>query len=297
MLARPTRTRAFPVRDYDLDVTLASGQVFGWIRRAEAWIGVVRGRWVALRQSGGQLLAQTIEPQADWAWLAEYLQLEVNLELILGTFPQDQLLREAVADCRGLRLLRQDPWECLAGFILSSTKQIVQIEQIITALKQRFGSPVKVPSGEPQAFAFPSAEQLAGATEADLRACKMGFRAQNLLGTAEQIVNGACQLEGLRSLTVEHARARLMKLPGVGPKIADCVLLFAYGFPTAFPVDVWVARTLRRHYPLTRRMSLPKLREFGHAYFGINAGYAQQYLFHYIRRDAGKLLPGTGTKP
>lgn len=297
MLAHPARTRAFPVHDYDLDATLASGQVFGWRRRAEAWIGVVRGRWVALRQSGGQLIAETVEPQPDWSWLTDYLQLSVNLEVILNTFPQDPLMLEAMADCRGLRLLRQDPWECLAGFILSSTKQIVQIEQIITALRTRFGAPVPVAPGERPAFTFPSATQLAANNEAELRACKMGFRAPNLRATAQQIANGSCRLAELRAMPIEHARAELLKLPGVGPKIADCVLLFAYGFPTAFPVDVWVARTLRRHYPRTRRMSLPQLREFGQAYFGPNAGYAQQYLFHHIRRQAGKLLPGTRPKP
>ena len=295
--ASPGYTQTFSVRDYDLETTLTSGQVFGWARRAGAWIGVVQHRRVELRQAGTQIIAHTLEPPSDWRWLAEYLQLDARLDLVLGTFPQDQLMREAVADCRGLRLLRQDPWECLAGFILSSTKQIVQIAQIITALKQQFGFPVKVPPGEPQAFAFPSAEQLAGATEAGLRACKMGFRAPNLRATAQQIANGSCQLDQLRAMTIEQARAELLKLPGVGPKIADCVLLFACGFPTAFPVDVWVARTLRRHYPRTRRMSLPKLRAFGQAYFGPNAGYAQQYLFHHIRRQAGKILPGPQAKP
>jgi N-glycosylase/DNA lyase len=178
----------------------------------------------------------------------------------------------------------------LPVFILSSTKQIVQIRQIIALLRVRFGSPLPVPAGVPAEFAFPTAEQLATASEAELRACKMGFRAPYLLTAARQVANDECNLDRLATLSVDEARSELLKLPGVGEKIADCVLLFAYGFPTAFPIDVWVAKALRQFYFRGRKTPLMRLRQFATEHFGPNAGYAQQYLFHYIRTEERKSL-------
>src|SRR5205807_10607765 len=116
-------------------------------------------------------------------------QAQVNLNEVLATFPADEAMRAAVGACRGLRLLRQDPWACLASFILSSTKQIVQIQQIVAALCERFGEPIATPPGHLAMHAFPSAKRLAQASEAELRACKMGFRAPYLRMTAAAIVS------------------------------------------------------------------------------------------------------------
>jgi N-glycosylase/DNA lyase len=202
---------------------------------------------------------------------------------VVRTFPDDEPMRAAVAACRGLRLLRQDPWECLASFILSSTKQIVQIRQIVALLCERYGEPLTVASACPPAFAFPSPARLARATEAELRACKMGFRAPYLLATARLVAGDQFDLARVQSLPLEIARTELMQLPGVGRKIADCVLLFAYGFQSAFPVDVWVIKALRQLYFPRRRVSPPRLHRFAATHFGPCAGYAQQYLFHYMR--------------
>jgi len=125
--------------------------------------------------------------------------------------------------------------ECLASFLLSSTKQIVQIQQIIELLCERFGQPVVVPPGHAGAYSFPTAERIAACTETELRACKMGFRAPNLLATARRLAAGGLDLHGLRGRTVEEARAELMELRGVGNKIANCVLLFACGFQGPSP--------------------------------------------------------------
>jgi N-glycosylase/DNA lyase len=192
-------------------------------------------------------------------------------------------MRSAVMACHGLRLLRQDPWECLASFILSSTKQIVQIRQIISLLCERFGEPLPVPHNHGPAWAFPTAEKLAQVTEAELRDCKMGFRAPYLLAAARAIATGELSLEKIHSFSLAEARTELIKLPGVGAKIADCVLLFAYDFPAAFPVDVWVMKALRELYFPRRRPSKQRLQCFTENYFGAHAGYAQQYLFHYMR--------------
>jgi len=342
-LAAPKRLREgrssilLPVRDYDLAATLDSGQVFRWQRQDSSWSGVIGRHRVRLTQTCDGICAETAAPVADWRWLRDYLQTEVDLEAVLKTFPDDEPMRAAVAACRGLRVLRQDPWECLASFILSSTKQIIQIRQIVELLCERFGErlaprppvsennlstkldsaerPFALPSspmGERVAsgrvrgskdskrakcqdnlslpekargaiFSFPTPERLAAATEVELRACKMGFRAPHLLAAARQIAEGRFDLEKTRHLPLAEARAELTKFRGVGGKIADCVLLFAYGFDSAFPVDVWVERALRRLYFHRRRVTAKRLRRFAVTHFGPYAGYAQQYLFHYMR--------------
>jgi N-glycosylase/DNA lyase len=290
----------FRVRDYDLAATLDSGQVFRWQRQSESWTGVVGKNFARLTQTGGGIVAETATGIDDLDWLREFLQIKTDLDAVLKTFPDDEPMRAAVTVCRGLRLLRQDPWECLASFILSSTKQIVQIRQITSLLCERFGEPVEFCSGSlrpSQSLAggemsavidrrynsFPSPEKIACLTEAELRACKMGFRAPSLLAAAREIAEGKFDLEKIRRLDYAEARAELMKLRGVGGKIADCVLLFAYGFDAAFPVDVWIERALQRLYFPRRRASEPRLRRFAATHFGPHAGYAQQYLFHYMR--------------
>jgi N-glycosylase/DNA lyase len=279
---------SLPARDYDLHATMTSGQVFAWERIADDWVGIVNGRWVKLRQAADTIHASTTQPQDEWSWLVRFLQSELDLQKVLDTFPNaDPHLGAAVDACHGLRLLRQDPWECLASFILSSTKQIVQIQQIVRTLGKRFGERVTVPVGLPPAFAFPTVQRVAALTEGELRQCKMGFRAPYLLGTARRILAGEFDPEQLRQLPEAEARASLMALPGVGAKIADCVLLFAYGFPTAFPVDVWINRALSTFYFRGRRIKPDKLRRFASRHFGPNAGYAQQYLFHHIRTQPG----------
>jgi N-glycosylase/DNA lyase len=291
-----------PVRDYDLAATLDSGQVFRWQKVENSWHGVVGKHFVRLTQTEKGIHAQTAAPVDDWNFLRHFLQTEIDLSAILKTFPDDEPMRRAVASCRGLRLLRQDPWECLASFILSSTKQIVQIRQIVALLCERFGQPCSgglrpSPLADDRDSAvtdrryilgagsasFPTPERIAACTEADLRACKMGFRAPGLLNAARQIAEGRFDLEKIRALDYAEARLELMKLHGVGGKIADCVLLFGYGFDAAFPVDVWIGRALQELYFPRRRAGEKRLRKFAATHFGPHAGYAQQYLFHFMR--------------
>jgi N-glycosylase/DNA lyase len=279
----PTSHAVFPATDYDLAATLTSGQAFRWRLQPGGWEGVIGNHWVRLTMQQNAIHATTARKVKSWDWLTRYLQLDVSLGAVLAEFPDDEPLRQAVKSCRGLRLLRQDPWECLASFILSSTKQIVQIQQIVDLLCQRFGQPVHIPTGHAPAFSFPTAQQLAQAEEAELRICKMGFRAPYLKAAATKVASGDLDLQQLSALPVDQARSPLLNCLGVGQKIADCVLLFAYGFQNAFPVDVWVAKALRQLYFPGQTVSHQQLREFSNSYFGPQAGYAQQYLFHFMR--------------
>jgi N-glycosylase/DNA lyase len=224
------------VTEYDLAATLESGQAFRWVERGGSWEGVVGRRWVRLCQEAGAggIQAETVVEPGDWGWLRDYLRIEDDLGSVLASFPNDGPMTAAVASCRGLRLLRQDPWECLASFLLSSTKQIPQIREGVRLLCERFGEAIEGPAGGERIFAFPTAEVLAGVGESELRGCRIGFRAKYLKGTAEVVARGELSLEAVRGLPLEQARERLVALPGVGPKIADCVLLFAYGYARAF---------------------------------------------------------------
>jgi N-glycosylase/DNA lyase len=286
-------TRSFPVRDYDLSATLSSGQAFRWKQDGDRWTGIIGTRWVRLTQESDSLTAEAVGPMENWDWLTDYLQLHVDLRKLLDTFPNDPPMRAAVTACRGLRLLRQDPWECLASFILSSTKRITQIQQVVSTLCQRFGEPVATPEGSEAMFTFPTPERLAKATERELRDCKMGFRAPYLLAAASAVATKQIDLPRVCQMPVEAARAEVMALAGVGRKIANCFLLFAGGVPAAFPLDVWVIKALRHLYFAGRPVASAELQHFAETHFGSHPGYAQQYLFHYIRTKNPKLLEPT----
>ncbi len=276
-------TKLIAVEDYNLDYTLDSGQTFRWKKIDGGWEGVVNGRWVRIEEHKQGIFAKVYGKIENWQWLEDYLQVNINLNRIIKTFPRDEYLATAVAECRGLRIVKQEPWECLASFLMSSSKQIVQIKQIISNLCCRFGRKIKTPPYREQQCTFPEIETIVMADELALRDCKMGFRAAFLKNSAIHILKNRINLADLSNLPVEDARNVLMELPGVGAKIANCVLLFSLGFYQAFPVDVWVKKALQRFYFDDKLTKNRELKEFASNYFGEYGGYAQQYLFHYIR--------------
>ncbi len=151
------------------------------------------------------------------------------------------------------------------------------------AIRKTFGEPVPFPGLE--LYTYPSPERLAMANEAQLRDCKLGFRAKNLIGAARMIASGEVDLERIRTMDDSAALAELCKLPGVGEKVANCVLLFAYGRLKAFPIDVWIERVLREiYFKGKRKVTVKRLKRFTQEYFGPYGGYAQQYLFHHARK-------------
>jgi len=268
-----------PAPQFDLRLTLESGQVFHWWpEEGGGYRGLIGSTPVRVRQTGDQLW---VTPGAE-ALVAHYFALDHDLDAICSTFPQDDpALSAAAAYCRGVRIIRQPLWECLATFLTSSMKQVAHIRQMSHALRQRFGQPVK--GWEPLAV-YPDPERLAQASEDELRACGLGYRARHLLGSAREVACGNVNLEAIREMDDTAAMAELCRLPGVGPKIANCVLLFAYERTRAFPIDVWIERVLRETYFARKRnVTARRLKEFAAGYFGPYGGYAQQYLFHYAR--------------
>lgn len=273
---------------FDLAATLNSGQVFHWHSLpGGGFTGLIGSTPVELRQPSPGLLmctAGTVEI------VRHYLALDHDMAAITATFPaNDAGLRHAVAWCPGLRILRQPRWECLATFITSSLKQVPHIRQISLTLRERFGRPATAGRGKPisgalRQWAYPTPSALAAAGENALRACGLGYRAAFLHRTAADIAKGRFDLEAVAALPDTEARAALCSLHGVGEKIANCALLFAWERAAAFPIDVWVERVLRRLY-FRNDPAIPAktLRQFAASHFGPAAGYAQQFLFHHAR--------------
>jgi N-glycosylase/DNA lyase len=219
--------------------------------------------------------------------VAHYFALDHPLKQICASFPQDEPMKAARDFCRGLRIIRQPKWECLATFICSSMKQVAHIRQISQALRRRFGEPRTVDNYS--VYTFPTAARLAKSSEKELRACALGYRARNLLATARLVASGEVDLSEWSALSDVDLRAKLCDLPGVGAKVANCVMLFAYERLRAFPIDVWIERILRESYfPRARKLNAARLRTFTQEHFGEHGGYAQQYLFHYARMASRK---------
>ncbi|HEY0793400.1 MAG TPA: DNA glycosylase [Chthoniobacterales bacterium] len=263
---------------FDLEKTLNSGQVFHWVAHGRGFLGCIGDLPVYLEQSGETVLVKA-EHSAE---ASRYLALDHSVPDILATFPDDPALRTAAEFSGGIRILRQPAWECLGTFITSALKQVRHIRAVSLTIRRRFGKHVSCAGAE--AFAYPPAGVLADAGLEALQECKLGFRAKNLLAAAQTVAGGALNLEGLRCLPTDVARQQLCRIPGVGPKIANCVLLFAYERLNVVPVDVWIHRAVAQTYFAGRgRTREQVVQAFTEEYFGPYAGYAQQFLFHHWR--------------
>ena len=275
--------------DFDLEKTLNSGQVFHWERTGNGFFGTIEDLPIYVRQQReflevrcGGTPQPTRRRRALPETVARYFALDHPLAEICGSFPKDPIMNTARGSCRGLRIIRQPKWECLATFICSSMKQVMHIRQISLALRKRFGQQRKI--GSQLVYTFPPAHRLAQASEKELRDCKLGYRGKNLRATARLVSSGQVDLDVWSVSSNGELRKQLCSLPGVGPKIANCVMLFAYERLQAFPIDVWIERVLRQHYFSRRkRTTAQRLRHFTESYFGEHGGYAQQYLFHHAR--------------
>lgn len=259
--------------EFDLVRTLQSGQIFHAMQAGSSWEVLVGDAPLTIEQTG-----PVLRVSARHSALAKrYLALDHPLEEIYESFPTDAFSRAALAGCRGLRILRQPLWECLGTFITSPMKQVAHIRQMSLHLRERYGKPVPGSSIN----AYPAPEILAEVSEEDLRGCGLGFRAKSLKLTAAEVASGGIDLDNLTRLPTEEVRSALCTLPGVGRKVANCVLLFAYERLDAVPVDVWIGRILQAMR--RRKGTNEELERFSARKFGAYAGYVQQYLFHHAR--------------
>jgi N-glycosylase/DNA lyase len=262
----------------DLAKSLSSGQVFHWTQCGGGFVAAIDQEPCYLEQSGNELLVS----RGLVAQVRRYLALDHRIDEIQSTFPKDATLEAAVRYASGIRILRQPVWECLATFLTSALKQVAHIRSISLLIRERYGKKLRVAGTT--VFSYPGPEVLAKLTLDDLLACRLGFRAANLLAAARMVASGEIALTGLNKLSSDEIRTVLCRFPGVGDKIANCVLLFAFGRLEVMPIDVWIARVLReKYFPKKPKIRPAELAAFCQQYFGPYAGYAQQYLFHHWR--------------
>jgi len=277
---------------FDLGFTLCCGQTFRWDKLGEWWYGVAQEHVLKIHQTGNLLEFENINEK----FVRNYFGLDDDLLKIFAQISKDTHIMQAIEAFEGLRILRQDPWECLISYICATYKNIQAIKQMLSGLSKRFGD--KICFDGYDFYTFPKPQRLAKATAEELAKCGLGYRARYVSETAKMVYGNNFKLESLRKLSYEKAREELLNFSGVGLKVADCVLLFSLGKLDAFPVDVWIKRVILKYYgnyfpnefitKISGKKSLTnpeyeKVNSFGRRYFGKYAGYAQEYLYHYER--------------
>ena len=256
------------VRDLDLEQTLDCGQSFRWEKQNDgSFSGVAFGKYVNISLDGTDMIIKNAAPEDEKIW-REYFDLELDYGKIRGDISKlHPVLEEAARYAPGIRILRQEPYEALCTFIISQNNNIKRIKGIVARLCESFGDEI-----DEGVYTFPNAERLEELTPDDLAPLRAGFRNRYIIDSAKKVASGEVDLELCKTADYDTARAELMKITGVGVKVADCTLLFGMHRVEAFPVDVWMKRAMEKLFP---GMSAND--------FGEYAGIAQQYLFHYSR--------------
>lgn len=276
---------------FNIKQIMESGQVFRYEKISDhSYLLNAKQKLIKITQqeaSSSAIIYNTNISELDEVW-SPYFDLDTSYAYIARTLAaKDEFMAKAVTFGEGIRILRQDPWEMLISFIISQNKGIPHIRECIRQLSMKFGFPIDELDGSGQRYyAFPSVRELSKATEEELRACKVGFRAPYIMDACRKVLNGEVILNDLYIMEIEEAKEKLMTIKGVGPKVADCILLFAYGKSGVFPTDVWIKRVIEGVYFEGQEIKPEKIQQFAKDYFGNLAGYAQQYIFYYGRENA-----------
>ncbi|OJU14732.1 MAG: hypothetical protein BGN88_10305 [Clostridiales bacterium 43-6] len=255
------------IKNFDPEEIFDCGQAFRFSETNGVWQGVAFGKVVTCKREGDTVIFYHMTEKDFIEIWYDYFTLDMDYDRVIQIISQDETLKCAAAFAKGIRILRQDPWETLCSFIISQNNNIPRIKGIIARLCETFGDEI-----EPGFFSFPSPDRLADLTVEDLQPLRAGFRAKYILDAAKKITAGQVEIYRLKHLPYEEAKQELLKIKGVGQKVADCALLFGCEKLEAFPEDVWIKRVMAMLLPA----GLPECaREY--------AGIAQQYLFHYAR--------------
>jgi len=271
------------VKDFDPIHTFTCGQCFRW--RAEedkSFTGVAKGR-VANISFDGQILSIKNSTTEDFKRLwFDYLDLGRDYGQIKEELKKDEIMEKAIAFGHGIRILKQDFYETLISFITSANNGIPRIMSTVEVIAQNYGAVVMM-EGKSY-YTFPDINKLANSTIEELWICKGGFRCKYIINSAAMIASGKASFGDLPNMATDKAQEELMKLPGVGPKVADCILLYSGTKQDVFPTDVWVKRVMEELY-FKREASFKEIQQFAREKFGDNCGIAQQYLFYYARQN------------
>ncbi|MGL4914414.1 MAG: DNA-3-methyladenine glycosylase family protein [Romboutsia sp.] len=271
------------VSDFDPKHIFECGQCFRWHKQEdESYTGVAKGKVINVAKVDNKVYLNNTNLDDFNAIWYNYFDLGTNYTEIKNTLKNmDEYLDKACDFGEGIRILKQDGWEMLISFIISSNNRIPMIQKAIENLSRKFGSYIGEYEGK-EYYAFPTPEELNKVSQEDIRACQTGFRDKYIKSTTESVIENNEDILGYTNLSTDECIKELIKFNGVGPKVADCIALFGMTKIDTFPVDVWVKRVMQEFY-VEEEMSLPKIRKYAIDKFGDLAGYAQQYLFYYAR--------------
>lgn len=273
------------VSDFELKHIFDCGQCFRWNEAADgSFIGITRGRAVRLIKKNRDVYIKGGNIEDKDLWI-NYLDLNRDYGEIKNALSKDEVLNEAIQHGEGIRILNQEPFEIVISFIISANNRIPMIKRAVENISREFGKGIEFEGKE--YYTFPEPAELAKASVSELEKCGCGFRAPYIVETTKEIAGGRVDLLEIMNMETDKAHNELVKLKGIGPKVADCILLFSMGKQDAFPVDVWVKRVMQYFY-LAPDVSLKKIREYGRDKFGSLAGFVQQYLFYYARDLKGR---------
>ena len=273
---------------FDLESTLFSGQVFRWRKQGEWYEGVIFGRIVRVREVEDGIAFATTGGDAGVteSRLWDYFSLDIDLHEVYSVLSRDEALRQAFDRYRGMRVLRQDPWETTLSFLCAQNSNVLRITRNVEDMCRSFGRPILL-SGHTR-YTYPTPDALAEVGEQALRDLGLGYRARYVVSAAERAAKGEINLMALRDATYDDALDALMTLDGVGDKVANCIMLFCMDKPQAFPVDTHIRQVLRERYPRARRVKssdIRRVRAWAQEHFAPYAGYANHYLFHSRRLE------------
>ncbi|MBP3906265.1 MAG: 8-oxoguanine DNA glycosylase [Peptostreptococcaceae bacterium] len=271
------------VADFDPKHIFECGQCFRWMAEEDgSYTGVAKGKVINVsRENDTVYIKNSSLKDFNDIW-KDYFDLNTDYTKIKNILKNmDEHLEKATEFGWGIRILRQDPWEMIISFIISSNNRIPMIQRAIGNLSRQYGTYIGQYNGVDY-YDFPTPEQLNKASIEDIRACSTGFRDKYIKSTTEAVINNNDDVYKYNSLSTEECRKELMKFNGIGPKVCDCIALFGMQKYDTFPVDVWVKRVMQEFY-VDDDMSLPKMRTYAIDKFGDLSGFAQQYLFYYAR--------------
>lgn len=276
-----------PLKNYNLEDTLIGGQSFTWRKDGDTYIGFTSKKVIVLKENNGSLEWQTFPENNDLDFVVEYLRLNEPYEEIMKEIQKDEYVEAAIKEFPNLRILKQDFELTLLTFLISANNSIKSIRRSVNLMAEKFGEKVQTPFGE--VSLFPSTETITNLTIEELRSCSLGFRAKYLKASAQHLIDTKLS-DRIHQMPEEEVRKELMAMQGVGPKIADCIMVFALGYESITPMDVWGKRILTEFYGQPENMKYDEMRNWIKDYFEGKGAWAGQFLFEYIRTRPQKKL-------
>lgn len=269
---------------FNLKYTLECGQCFRWTKEDEYYIGIIKDRVIKIKQEDSYLYILSSKEENLEKVVKEYFELSRDYESIENRISKvDEYVKKAVSNTSGLRHLNQDLFETIISYIISANNNIPRISKSVNEISKRYGK--KIIFDNKEYYLFPTPAELKNVTIEEYRECGVGFRDKYIFNTVKEINEGNFNLDEIKELSTEVLRERLLSLMGIGPKVADCILLFSCGRQEVFPVDVWVERVMKKLYFKEANVSKKEILKYSDENFGSDAGIIQQHLFYNIREN------------